>query len=75
MKLPFEEIQREVLVKKESVTNEKYGKKPEERTIEELLQSSMICLNKLDGPSSHNVADYAKKVLMVEKVGHAGTLV
>jgi len=62
MKLPFEEIQREVLVKKESVTNEKYGKKPEERTIEELLQSSMICLNKLDGPSSHKVADYAKKV-------------
>ena len=74
-KLPFEEIEREILVKKESSTNESYGKKPEERTIKELLGNSVIALNKSPGPSSHNVADYAKKSLKVEKLGHAGTLV
>ncbi len=74
-KLPFEEIQREILVKKESSTNESYGKRPEERTIKELLDYGVICLNKLDGPSSHQVADYVKKILKLEKVGHGGTLV
>ncbi|MBS3152814.1 RNA-guided pseudouridylation complex pseudouridine synthase subunit Cbf5 [Candidatus Woesearchaeota archaeon] len=73
-KLPFEEIQREILVKKESSTNEAYGKRPEQRTIKELLNYGVICLNKLDGPSSHQVADYVKKILKLEKVGHGGTL-
>jgi len=74
MDLPFEKINREILVKKESATNEKYGKMPEEKTIRELLESSVICLNKLDGPSSHNVADYVKKITKADKVGHGGTL-
>ncbi len=73
-KLPFEEIEREVLVKKESTTDESYGKRSKERTTKELLDNSVICLNKTSGPSSHNVADYAKKVLKVEKLGHGGTL-
>ena len=73
-KLPFEQIERKIFLKKESATNEKYGKKPEERDIKELLDSSVICLNKPSGPSSHQVADYVKKILKVEKAGHAGTL-
>jgi len=74
-KLPFEQIQREILVKKEFATSEKYGKKPEERTMQELLDNGVICLNKLPGPSSHQVADYVKRILKLDKVGHGGTLV
>lgn len=74
MKLPFEEENRKILVKKEASTDPKFGKKPEERTVRELLESSVICLNKVEGPSSHQVADYAKKALEVEKIGHGGTL-
>ena len=73
-KLLFEQIERKVLVKKESVTDVKYGKKPEERAIEELLKNGVICLNKPQGPSSHQVADYIKQIFNVEKVGHGGTL-
>ncbi len=73
-KLPFEQIERKILIKKESSTNENYGKRPEDKTIKELLESSVLCLNKSAGPSSHNVADYIKKILKLEKVGHAGTL-
>lgn len=73
-KLPFEEVSREIIVKKETATDESYGKKPEERSTEELLNNGVICLNKVDGPSSHQVADYVKRILNVEKVGHGGTL-
>ncbi len=73
-KLPFEKIERETLVKKEASTNESYGKKPEQRTTKELLDNGVICLNKLSGPSSHQVADYVKRILNAEKVGHGGTL-
>ena len=73
-KLPFEQIESKVLIKKELTTNESYGKRPEDRTVKELLDSSVICLNKPDGPSSHQVADYLRTALKVEKAGHGGTL-
>jgi len=74
MKLPFEQIKRELLVKKESLVYPDHGKNPEERTIVELLNSSVICLNKPEGPTSHQTADYVKKVLKVKKAGHGGSL-
>ena len=76
-KLPWETKNREILVKKQSVTgiaeNER-GLEPEDRTAQELLNSGVISLNKSDGPTSHQVADYAKKILESDKVGHGGTL-
>ena len=50
------------------------GKRPEERTIPELLQSGMINLDKPKGPSSHQVSDFVKKILNLDKAGHSGTL-
>ena len=73
-KLPWEKKDREILVKKQSVTDEKYGKRPENRTTEELLNNGVVSLNKPDGPTSHQVADYAKRILGTDKVGHGGTL-
>lgn len=72
--LPFEQYSRKILTKKESETSEKYGKAPEKRTIKELLESSVICVNKPAGPTSHQTADYVKRILEVEKAGHGGTL-
>ncbi len=73
-KLPFEEINREILIKRESLTDKKYGKSPEDRTLKELLEGSVICINKPEGPTSHEVADFVKKILRAEKCGHGGTL-
>jgi len=39
------------LVKSEEETNEKYGKAPEARTIEELIKSSIIICDKHSGPT------------------------
>ncbi|MEK6826356.1 MAG: hypothetical protein AABX90_01870 [Nanoarchaeota archaeon] len=74
-KLPFEEINREILIKKEATTNPEIGKKPEERSVTELIQYGAININKPAGPTSHQVADYVKKILKINKAGHAGTLV
>ena len=72
--LPFERVKREVFVKKESETNWDYGLKPEERSVEELINYGVINLNKPSGPSSHQVSDYVQRILGIEKAGHSGTL-
>lgn len=72
--LPFEKIKREVLIKKEAETSLDYGKKPEERSVEELISYGIININKQQGPTSHQVSDYVKKILNINKAGHGGTL-
>ncbi len=52
-KLPFEKIKRELLVKKKATTDSRFGKKPEERTVEELLDYGIVNINKPKGPTSH----------------------
>ena len=52
----------------------KFGKKPEERTITELINCGIINIDKNKGPTSHQIADYVKKILKVNKAGHSGTL-
>lgn len=74
MKLPFEKLKRNVLVRREVVTDEKYGRKPEDRPVEELLNYGIVNLNKPKGPTSHQVSDYVKKILGIQKAGHSGTL-
>ena len=73
-KLPFEKIEREIIVKREAETDKRYGKKPEERTIKELLDYGVINLNKPGGPTSHQVSDYIQRILGIKKAGHSGTL-
>lgn len=72
--LPFERIKREILVRKNSKTNIKYGTNPEERTVEQLLQYGIININKPKGPTSHQVSAYVKDILGIKKSGHSGTL-
>ncbi|MEK6901853.1 MAG: RNA-guided pseudouridylation complex pseudouridine synthase subunit Cbf5 [Nanoarchaeota archaeon] len=51
-----------------------FGKPPEQRTVEELLQCSIINIDKPKGPTSHQVSDYVKRILHTKKAGHSGTL-
>jgi len=74
MELPFEKTKREVLVKKEAETDAGFGREPNSRTVEQLIQYGIVNLNKPSGPTSHQVTDYVKKILNVNKAGHSGTL-
>lgn len=51
-----------------------YGVRPDDRPLEDLLQSSIILLDKPKGPTSHEVVAWAKRILGAEKAGHSGTL-
>ncbi len=72
--LPFEKIEREILIKKESKPSEKYGQDPNNRDIKELIDFGIININKPKGPTSHQISAYAQKILEIKKGGHSGTL-
>lgn len=72
--LPFEKVKREIFVKKESETNWTHGQKPEERSVEELINYGVVNINKFPGPTSHQISDYVQRILGINHAGHSGTL-
>ncbi|MGQ4891852.1 MAG: RNA-guided pseudouridylation complex pseudouridine synthase subunit Cbf5 [Candidatus Njordarchaeia archaeon] len=55
-------------------TNPKWGKRPEERTVEGLLDFGVMNIDKPANLTSHEVSAFIKKFLGVKKVAHGGTL-
>ncbi len=53
---------------------ERYGKTPSSRTVEELLDTGIVVIDKPSGPTSHQVSAWVSKMLGGRKVGHGGTL-
>lgn len=72
--LPFEKRKAKVLIKRQAETDPGYGRSPETRPPEELIQYGIINLNKPAGPTSHQVSDYVQRILRIDKAGHSGTL-
>ena len=73
-KLPFEGIKHDIITLKRAETSDKFGCNFNKRTVEELIKSGVIVLNKVSGPTSHQVSDYLKRILNLKKAGHSGTL-
>jgi len=73
-RLPFERIERKIIVKREAETAPKYGCAPEDRNTEQLLDLGIINIDKPKGPTSHQVSAYVQKIVGVKKGGHSGTL-
>ena len=71
--LPFESEKREIVVRREAEPGA-FGADPNARPIAELLVNSVICIDKPEGPTSHQVSAYVQKILGVKKGGHSGTL-
>ncbi len=72
--LPFEKIERKILIRKEADTDERHGCKPENRKTEEIINYGIVNINKPKGPTSHQVSEYVQKILHIGKSGHSGTL-
>ena len=72
--LPFEKVKREILVKKQAKTSDKFGCNPEERSVKELINYGVINIDKPKGPTSHQTSFYVQKILGIKKSGHSGTL-
>ena len=65
---------RKHLIKINASTSPNYGKKPVERSVDELLNSGFIVLDKPLGPTSHQVDSWVKKIFDNDRIGHHGTL-
>jgi len=73
--LPFESLDREMVVKKKDYSSSgKFGVNPEDRPIEEMLNYSIINIDKPAGITSHQVSALVRDILEKEKGGHSGTL-
>lgn len=72
--LPFEKKTKEILVRKGAKTSPKFGKRPDERLLSELLESGVVNIDKPKGPTSHQVSAYVREIFGVSKTGHSGTL-
>ncbi len=64
----------EIFVKREAPTDPQFGKRPEERSVQELIEFGCINLDKPSGPTSHQVSDFVQKILGISKAGHGGSL-
>ena len=73
-KMPAWEIKREVRVKAEEETNPDYGCPYDERPMTQHIRFGITVIDKVPGPTSHEVASWVKKLLELDKVGHGGTL-
>lgn len=72
-RLPADESEQ-LLIKSQDTTNPDYGCEPEKRDIESLFQYGVINLDKVSGPTSHEVVSWVRKVLGISTAGHGGTL-
>ena len=72
-KTPWE-IKRKLLIKAEEKTDVKYGCKPRDRPIKDYVRLGIINLDKIAGPSSHEVTAWVKRILNLTHAGHGGTL-
>ena len=72
--LPFEKIKREILIRSESQTSSKYGYYPKDTPTKLLLKTGLINMDKPAGPTSHQVAEFTKNIIGIDKAGHCGTL-
>jgi len=67
-------LENKILIKKQASTDQKYGCLPEDRPLKESISYGIVNINKPKGPTSHQIADYVKKILEINKAGHSGTL-
>ncbi len=76
-KLPVERV-HDFLIKAEEETSPDHGCSPDKRTLIQKLDHGLINLDKVAGPTSHEVASWVKRVFsasnVVTKTGHGGTL-
>lgn len=63
-----------MMIKDADAMADRFGKRPSDRTVGELLKAGVIAMDKPSGPTSHQVTAWARDILHTEKIGHGGTL-
>ena len=61
-----------ISIGEEPTFSERNGRSPYERSLSQLMQSGIILVDKPPGPSSHQLAAWAREVLNLTRLGHGG---
>ena len=64
----------ELIVRDPDALPDRWGKRPSDRSVGELLRGGIIILDKPSGPTSHQATAWARDALKVDRIGHGGTL-
>lgn len=72
--LPYESTPHVYVIKAEEPTDPQYGFEPDKRPIEHYINAGIVNVDKPQGPTSHEVASWVKKLFDLSKTGHGGTL-
>ena len=62
-----------IILDPDAETSSQHGVEPSNRSIQQLLDSGFIILDKAPGPSSHQVSAWARDIFGLDKLGHGGT--
>lgn len=62
------------LLQSDVSTNPAHGTLPDERDLEALMRSGFILIDKPAGPTSHQLAAWARDLFGLDRLGHGGTL-
>ncbi len=65
---------QDLLTIREEESDPKFGSEPHKRSLSDYLNYGIIILDKPQGPTSHQVAAWVRKMLNLEKAGYSGTL-
>ncbi|MBN1677061.1 MAG: RNA-guided pseudouridylation complex pseudouridine synthase subunit Cbf5 [Candidatus Thermoplasmatota archaeon] len=63
-----------MLVKAKRPASSGLGRRPEERTVNELLKDGVVVIDKPSGPTSHQVTSWVAQMVGAHKAAHGGTL-
>ena len=63
-----------LMLDSDATTDMAIGSTPDSRTVEQRIASGFILVDKPAGPSSHQLASWAKDLFGLERMGHGGTL-
>jgi H/ACA ribonucleoprotein complex subunit 4 len=63
-----------MLVKTRRPSGPETGKRPEDRTVDELFEDGVIVIDKPAGPTSHQVTSWVGDIFGAKKSAHGGTL-
>lgn len=72
--MKFSVKEEDLIIKQECETDPRYGCEPEKRKISDYISYGIINIDKVKGPTSHQIAYWVKEMLNLKKVGHGGTL-
>ena len=71
---PTWEIKRTIYTRAEENFSTSLGLPPEERNLQQMLKRGVVVVDKVPGPTSHEVVAWVKKLMDLDHVGHGGTL-